>query len=106
MNKITNSLRAQSFKAWLTSKLLGRLSHWQTVGPWSLSGEVVWQSRTERGRQGGSMPERLFSKQTSMSNSKNTQHHTFASVVYYFPTLLPIRGSKQEGNSPRNKLNS
>lgn len=41
------------------------------------------------------MPERPFSKQTSMSNSKNTQHHTFASVVYYFPTLLPIRGSKQ-----------
>lgn len=41
------------------------------------------------------MPERPFSKQTSMSNSKNTQHHTFASVVYYFHTLLPIRGSKQ-----------
>lgn len=61
MNKITDPLRAQGSRAWLISKLHGRLSHWRTVGPQSLSSEVVWQSRRERGGQGGSMPERPFS---------------------------------------------
>lgn len=90
---------------WHPNSLLGLA----TGGLWNPGPWVVkwWSSQDREGKKGGgSMPERLFSKQTYISNSKNTQRYTFASIVYYFPTLLPIRGSKQGGNSPRNKLYS